>query len=155
MYNILCQRTCSGYSTPDVHLKGLTLNRVLDIVMDSWFMADLVQSRPESMEFQSYCLNAIDTFHITGEDLSILGKICFMRRATQRENGLLVCSLLNQHYNQNNDIRVKEDLSKLSHKTLISILCMVLEDNATLAECLELAALTPTYDAFGRISGLK
>ena len=67
---------------------------------------------------------------------------------------LLQC-VLNKYYNLEKSPEVTESLTKQSHKTLISILCMILEDGVSLKDCLELADLRPVYELYsGRIVGL-
>lgn len=36
-YHVVCERTLSGYSTPDVIMREASLNKVLDILLDPLF----------------------------------------------------------------------------------------------------------------------
>lgn len=71
------------------------------------------------------------------------------------EKTSILQQVLNKYYNLEKSPEVTKSLAEQSHKTLISILCMILEDGVSLGECLELADLRPVYELYsGRIVGL-
>lgn len=158
-YQVICARNLDGWPTPPIKIQNASLNKVLDILLDSWFAARLVEDTGDRMEFTAYCLNAVDTFYVTGENLSYLRRIYERVEDTSKSEGskgyVMAYLIFNYLAGECSSPDYLIELKALSHKVLVAILCLLIESEATLDECLELAALKPKYDTFGRITGLE